>query len=284
MEENIKQVVKRIKEKTNQETQQIKEKKEKYIQCFEVRNLYIDNEQNITKTKRILQNVTFLQCSWAYILHDKDFYTENTFNEKHELIGKQGEKKKEHYHLYCYLYSPLTIGDIAQHLQCETKDIEKVKPKHYDNKLLYLTHICYDETKKHRYLLKEVHTNIKDYIQNLYMNYQPKENIIPLVIKYSDDNKDRKITKKDFVKLCLEKDMLQDVKSLYNICKDIIDEHNKNVEFYQKENENDYFKAQLERRKTQEMWQKISHLCDSFGCTTLDNDGEIYVIKKGNQK
>lgn len=292
-EKDLKNHIKVLSQKTHNKED------DKKIQCFEVRNLYWDNEENIQKSKRILQDITYWKCAYAYINHDKDFYKENTFNENYELIGKVGEVKKKHTHLYVSLHTPKTIADIANSLGVKNTDIQKFKPTHFRNKILYLTHITYAPTEKTRYEVNEIHTNIKDYVEFVYSSYQPFYDVLSMCIEYMKSNKEKHITKTKFVELCILNDVSEDLRKNYNIIRDLITEHNQeldnNADFNDKL-ERERIKTKIERFKVSDMEEeqkqrneqnkKIISLAKSFGCTEVqEEDGTIYTISiKENKK
>lgn len=272
---------------TNEQLQKIvgTEKAEmKKIQCFEVHNLYIDTKENREMTKNVLKVVKEnINCTYAYALHDNDFYVEDTFNQTtFELIGKKGEKKKPHYHLYVVLVTPLPICDIAKKLNVKQSQIQKFNLKHFRNKILYLTHICYEPTEKTRYEKEIIKSNCEDFVKSVYENYNPSMNIIQLVLDYTEENKTNKLMKRDFIKLCMQHDMYADVRKMYSICKDIIEEHNANANTYLERSQAEYATLCKQVKDKLNLLTDVFDICDTMNNNTEFNyNGQTYeVVKK----
>lgn len=116
----------------------------------------------------------------SYILHDSDYFNEDTFATDGHLIGRVGEKKQNHYHVTVHLVYRCTISDIAMHLGVAQRFIETCKS--YEGSLNYLTHINAPE--KHQYPIELVVSNVKEYVEYLYNNFIPKMDILALCRKY----------------------------------------------------------------------------------------------------
>ena len=67
------------------------------------------------------------KTSYVIAFHDKDIFTENTFNSYKELIGVKGEPKKPHYHILLRLPYRIYRCDIANALGIEERWILKLK-------------------------------------------------------------------------------------------------------------------------------------------------------------
>lgn len=262
----------------------------KSVQCFEVSNLYEDNTENIETTTDILYNINkwSVECNdtitYAYIKHDKDVYLENTFNEYNQLIGIIGDVKKSHYHLYVMLPYSMKICDIATKLNVKQNRIRGFQKKHFTNKVLYLTHICHPN--KYQYDINEIRTNKREYVKYIYEQYKPIETPIMFLIRLiSTTFKHSNITYKTFISLMFENDIDYN-KQLkeFSICKEIINEHNKQFT-------NDKLSNQLDmvRLKNKEIIKEFNELknkeklLECFGCYQDDN-GTIYAKFKNENK
>lgn len=111
------------------------------IELYEVSNSY-DSQQILSRIKNgALPN----KASYVIAKHDKDVFTENTFNSYKELIGVKGELKKPHYHILIRLPYRMYRCDIAQALGIEERWILKLKKESdFDNMIWYLTHEKYE--------------------------------------------------------------------------------------------------------------------------------------------
>lgn len=111
------------------------------IELYEVSDSY-DSKLVLQKIKTgALPNKT----SYVIAKHDKDVFTENTFNSYKELIGVKGEPKKPHYHILLRLPYRMYRCDIANALGIEERWILKLKKESdFDNMIWYLTHEKYE--------------------------------------------------------------------------------------------------------------------------------------------
>lgn len=111
------------------------------IELYEVSDSY-DCKQILSRIKEsALPNKT----SYVIAKHDKDVFTENTFNSYKELIGVKGEPKKPHYHVLIRLPYRMYRCDLALALGIEERWILKLKKESdFDNMIWYLTHEKYE--------------------------------------------------------------------------------------------------------------------------------------------
>ena len=111
------------------------------IELYAVSDSY-DCESIIQKIKSdCLPNKT------AYVIafHDKDVYTEDTFNSYKEIVGVKGQPKKPHYHVLLRLPYRMYKCDIALALGIEERWILKLKKESdFDNMIFYVTHEKYE--------------------------------------------------------------------------------------------------------------------------------------------
>lgn len=211
--------------------------------------------------------------SYAYILHDKDFYDVDTFDIHGKLLGKQGEHKKNHYHVCVSLNNKTPISDIALWLGVPQRFIQKTKD--FKGSILYLTHK--NAPDKHQYSVNDVITNISEYHKYLYDNYEPRRDVIPLLFSYlaSTDNP----TYTDFIKY-YGVDHAYEVRKMWALARDIIAENKNQMARLQENYKNDLeFHRQHQQGlgKLLEQFKKVSYTDDTgkFHQVTLNDDGTI---------
>lgn len=105
------------------------------------------------------------QCivDYAYIIHDKDVYTEKEINRNTKKVV--GALKEPHIHLCLRFNAPQHLDCIAKWFGISENFIEKIKGK-WENALLYLTH--YNAPEKYQYSINEVVANfdVQEVINN----------------------------------------------------------------------------------------------------------------------
>jgi hypothetical protein len=163
---------------------------------------------------------------YAYILHDKDIYTEEDFKKNPKLSEKHcvGEIKKPHWHVV------ITVGNnacwntaIANELGIIPNYIEKCG--RLDRALEYLIH--YNDSDKYQYDVDEVQGNLKTRLK-IEMNKDSKnegEKVVEL-IEYID-NQVGYIRIKDFSKFCASNGYWEAFRRSGTIFIKMIEEHNK---------------------------------------------------------
>lgn len=112
------------------------------IELYKVSDSY-DSESVLQSIKK-----DALPDKSAYVIayHDRDVFTENTFNSYKQLIGVKGEPKKPHYHILVRLPYRMYRCDLAQKLGIEERWILKLKKESdFDNMIWYLTHEKYED-------------------------------------------------------------------------------------------------------------------------------------------
>lgn len=252
------------------------------IKAFEIHNLYIDNEENIELTNSILEKVKSLSCSYAYAFHDKDFYTEKTFNSQYQLIGNVGELKKPHYHLYVVLNSNKTISDIASEFNITCNRVQSFKEKHFRNKILYLTHICYSPLEKYIYDKDIIVSNVMDYVNYVYETFNPIKNIYQIILEKIDNSQSHYIKKRDILELIMSYDLTKEYEKHYKLIIDLIEEHN--YLFRDEITTRKQLERDRENCKAKEII-KQKNILDAFGILNVDENNEIiYKVKKKEKK
>lgn len=117
-----------------------------------------DIENGLIKSARYVSR-------YAYILHDKDVYTEDCFDKKTgELLHKEGEPKAPHWHIALdFAFNEnnkkyeKTFKTIANDFGVNESCVSKVKSGKYIKNLLYLTHR--NASEKYQYDFSEVTAN-----------------------------------------------------------------------------------------------------------------------------
>lgn len=248
--------------------------------------------------KKIVEYCEHYDCLYAYCLHDSDYFTDNTFNSRRELIGRKGEKKQNHYHVVIQFNYETVIGDFVAKLDIPDEDkfcrfIKKLrKPMEIDNMLLYLSHIKYPN--KHQYhdnndITKYIKSNRLEYVNYLHLTYHPKS-AIKYTIKLSQDFEGRYLRKEDVFLACDEAEIgYDDYLKAYRVIKDIVDEHNRELEIVSPKLEKAYMRMAEEKKadekKTAMNEKRIRELAETFGCLRVEFDGkEMMVVNVPERK
>lgn len=240
--------------------------------------------------KKIKEIVNKNNGSYAIMRHDDDYYTENTFDKNHRMIGKKGDKKKTHYHINIWISKRIGLNDLCLAIGIEDRWIKILKKEYdFDNMIIYCTHLLHPE--KTYYEPSKYDTNIAEYID--YVCEHAERNIVDEnnhILKYWKEfelTHPEYITYKNFVYSYLnECEMYNtglDIKELrlyFNVIKEMVKEHND-----EKRNDDlvllarDRAKKEIKNAK-QDKYEKISKLCDTFGATYIEIDGQKYFISK----
>lgn len=211
--------------------------------------------------------------SYAYIKHDNDFYLEDTFDKMGHLLGRKGSKKKDHYHVCVAMNNRTPIADISTWLCVPQRFIEKAKS--YEASILYLTHRNAPE--KTPYAVTEVNTNIKEYVDYLYYNYEPKEAPIKSVLAYIDQTDNP--TFSGFVNY-YGVDISGELRPYWSMIRDVLNEHKNAMARLQENYRNDLEWHRVHQNglaKLVEQFGKVSVKMDD-GHTeqiTLNDDGTL---------
>lgn len=251
----------------------------KTFQACEFNNLYVDTIENIKRTKDILNicdrfdNAPF---AYAYIYHDHDIYTEDNYSDKFELLGHKGDKKKPHYHLYIKYFSQKDIKEFESLFNVSAKDYHIFNPKHYDNKLLYLTHVLHEE--KSQYSIDDIKTNIKDYIISLYDKRLNSNDIdiITYILNYIDCEENRTILVRSLISELSKHYTSKDIRSNIYLINTLVNEHNRYSEQL-----NSLMSNKL--KENQFISNKVKTMVDNFGFGRINLDGDSYVVAKDSK-
>lgn len=200
--------------------------------------------------------------SYAYIVHDRDFYTADTFTDKGVLLGRQGEKKKTHVHVSLAFKHRTPISDISLWLGVPQRFIEKCK--NYDSSLLYLTHRNAED--KTPYEVQDVHTNIEDYVRYLYDTYIPKKTPIPVLFEYMETVKYP--TYRGFLEY-YGSDKVMEIRQYWSICRDLINERKQSDDV-----RNELLESHI--KYADRKAETLNKLLMSFGSVKVsDDDGKV---------
>lgn len=168
---------------------------------------------------------------YVIMLHDNDFYTENTFASDRSLVGCKGEKKKNHYHCLLAFKYRVFLNDIALAFGIEDRWIKVLKHDYdFDNMIVYCTHIKYDN--KAHYSPLSFDTNIADYCMFVYDHaisdiQKAQQNIVTEVTLFVYGYKKKVTYRKVLEFIYQEGFQINEYNKYYRIIKDIIDEHNR---------------------------------------------------------
>lgn len=102
---------------------------------------------------------------FAYILHDKDTYTED--DEKKNSEHKAGTLKEPHWHICLQFKDSQDTKYVAKWFDIEEQYVNKSSSGYYEDMLLYLIHK--NNSEKFQYCIDEVHANF-DYAQFIQNN------------------------------------------------------------------------------------------------------------------
>lgn len=185
--------------------------KEKYRSRVHMLLLYPENEQHTKAVEKIKQSYDY-----ALILHDKDYYTEDT--EQHA----RGELKKEHWHIVLRFNQAVWSSAICKELGIEHNYIENVK--RFDNAIQYLIH--YNDSDKAQYTVDEVQGSLKQKLVESINKVEKSEG--EKVIELIDfiENNNARISIKEFASYCAQQGYWSEFRRSATIFIKIIEEHN----------------------------------------------------------
>ena len=161
---------------------------------------------------------------YAYILHDKDTYTDE--DEKKNPKHKAGSLKEPHWHICLKFADSQDTKYVARWFGIEEQYVNKSKSGHFEDMLLYLTHI--NASEKYQYSPNEVRSNI-DYKQFVEKNgtlLTRKEEIIEKIVsgEIREYNYSNYISANDYVKYAAQ------IEKAYAYRRDKIYTGNRNLE------------------------------------------------------
>lgn len=258
-----------------------KETKQKSVQAIEFNNLYYDTFENIVRVDNIFKILESKSdtLAYAYIKHDKDIYEKNTYDSHYNLLGIKGDLKKEHYHCYVKFNSPIPISRIEEIFNIKSTDYHVFKPKDFDNKLVYLTHMFHPD--KVQYKVLDIKSNIQNYILDLYEE-RSKANtleLVPFIVDYvSRYDFDTKISLQMLIPILIKNGFKsQEIKGSIYLINSLLNEHNRLAD-----ETSSFIQARaLEyMRDNKYLDEKIKQIVDNFGFGRIELDGETYIVCK----
>lgn len=249
--------------------------------------LYPDSDSyNFDKVYSNLKDYCSLhKVSYVSMYHDSDFYSENTFNSQKELIGVKGQKKKNHYHVLLSFVNRVGLNDLSLALGIEDRWIKILKHDYdFDNMIVYLTHIKYDESVKHHYSPTLFDSNISDYCTFIYDRAiseleSNSNNPVSYTMKLLQ-GLNHKTNVQQIIEVLMYEFDINAINKYYRIIKDLIFEHNQGKDVEDKEQIlKDKIKAETVREHLEDDI-RIRNLVDSFGCTDIEIGGETFIIHR----
>lgn len=217
------------------------------IEVYEVSESY-DSEKVINNIKNYCASHN---GRYAIMLHNKDYYSENTFDSNYRLIGRKGDKKANHYHCVISFKNRVYLNDIALKFGIEDRWIKILKHDYdFDNMIVYCTHVKYDPLVKEHYSPTLFDSNILDYCSYLYdhvvqMIESEDNNIIGYVIEFFGHIKKKCSYESVFGAILQGNYSVSDYNKYYRVIKDLLIEHNQ------------LFDAKIQEEKTTDMIQML---------------------------
>lgn len=186
---------------------------------------------------RIKNYCNLNQASYVSMLHDSDYYSEDTFDSNYHIIGRIGQKKANHVHCLVAFSKRVDLNGFANTIGIEERWIKILKHDYdFDNMIVYLTHIKYDPNVKHHYPPTLFDSNIFDYCNFIYdhavAELEAKQSNI---VYFSSDvlnlNKDKKVTYEMMLNCVTSQEYdVNEYNKYYRVIKDLIEEHNRSIQ------------------------------------------------------
>lgn len=136
---------------------------------------YPDSVSYVCEEKLALLDGAFNK--WAYVLHDRDVWTED--DERIDSAHCAGSLKKPHFHWVGYRENGVALATVAKALQLSDNDIEIAKHG-WKNVCRYLTHLNAPE--KAQYDVSEITSNFD--IQSLMFDEVSAEDMAKTIFSY----------------------------------------------------------------------------------------------------
>lgn len=218
----------------------------------------------------------YLFCS---ILHDKDYYLQNTYDDNYNLVGKVGELKKPHLHVLVAQDSYSYLCDLSTRFHLQQHYFQRVKK--VDAYINYLTHK--DEPKKHLYSFDDIHTNRPNFVGYVLDTYHINDVMHYVYNRCCDDTKNFNF--RDLVSYCVDNGLQIKPKD-FQLIRELINEH-KSIYHQNIQLDNSLDKArvrslaQLKKSCDEELnhVKKINKLSNVFDrVNVLNDDGSINTI------
>lgn len=293
IQENIKQTI----DASTQMLDAVLDDADKHAKTFQAFTLILYEDTTSYNFNEVI-NILVDYCNtnnfkYAYIKHDKDIFTEPTFDDEYNLIGSPGEIKKTHYHFTGICNKQVNRMDITSLFIGKVNDnalynnLKSLKPNKINGSLIYLVHGAYKDRKKYQYPITDIQTNIFEYISYLYDNRSTNSSLFICLKEYLRKNK-RYISFLEIDDLFMENDINQsDINSCYSRIRDMVNEHNRSyssieyIKGYQEKEKIALFKKIEKENSTIE---KLSNVFDRFTIEGEDSKKEIIVYNKKEKK
>jgi len=221
--------------------------------------------------------------TYAFIIHDKDVYTKNTFDRNYKLIGRKGDIKKVHCHFIVLFKNgePVDDGDFLLNIPLPSRFVRTVPKSKIENAVLYLSHIKYPE--KHFYHWSLINTNNREYIDGLHEDYRPSS-AVNFVIHYIQNLNYVRFSDVWQQALNISGIGYQDYMKSYSAIKDIINQHNN--DFKEKKLEYDISdKIRTDAKiKTEAELSKMFNIASTFGTTQIEHNGQMFTLVANEKK
>lgn len=169
------------------------------------------------------------KCSYYYILHDKDKYSEET--DEH----KQGDIKKPHHHLLLYFNDGITLKSLCKKLNIEGKEnyvkfwSSKDPKGRKDYRIRYLIHYKSQDPFRHEYGIEEIKTN-DNTISKYFTDDESKQNQdIILLFDYFDSRENNLVSYRSFLGYVFEQGLWGTYQRNALTFNRLLDEHNNSV-------------------------------------------------------
>lgn len=122
-----------------------------------VSNIFDSAGNKIVSLEHIEKVLSEHTCitKYAYIIHDKDYYSED--EERKNQLHKAGTLKKPHIHLMMKFEPQQQIPYVAKWFGVPENFLEKIKCRRFETAVAYLMHL--NAPDKYQYDISEVHSN-----------------------------------------------------------------------------------------------------------------------------
>lgn len=179
--------------------------------------LYPDNPDHA----KALEELSLENC--AYILHDKDVWTKE--DEIENPNHKEGEPKKEHYHVLVKYANGVGVAAQAKKYGLEERWLEGVT--NFDKALLYLIH--YEDKVKYQYDIEEVGGPLAKRLSELVNKMEKTEGEKVYELLQFLENCGSRITVTQFAKYCATNGYWAEFRRSGAIFCKILEEHNQEI-------------------------------------------------------
>lgn len=144
---------------------------------------------------------------YAYILHDKDSFDSDIFDENGNLLHKSGDLKKPHWHVIICFKNQRSVQSLLDELR-----LDHIETCNFYAYCRYLIHL--DSPQKFQYKSSDIKTNIELRVRNaLSLNYNSNEQDCRILLDYIlNIKKDTITTFQDLTLYALHNDCIMELK------------------------------------------------------------------------